>query len=141
MSVKNLKAEIKRLTVRIGADEPPISLITLTVVDGAADSMDLPDSTGHVLEYRLLGQSASFFFPFSEMNSEQAEELAQAIIQHTREIERLGRRCQVGILDMTFPYPNSIRATLPPPGVGLREHAAALYRQAIEARHEHAQAH
>lgn len=141
MSARNLKAEIKRLTVRIGGDQPSTTLIVLSTVQASSEPMDLPDTTGHVLCYRLLGQSESFFFPFSEMNSEQAIDLAQAIIRHTCQVERPGRVRQVGILDMTFPHPCSIRTCLPPPGVSLEEHAATLYQAAIEARHEHAHAH
>lgn len=140
MSSKALRAEIKRLTIRIGGDEPPATLIVLSTVH-AGGEMDLPDTTGHVLSYRLEGQAESFLFPFSEMTSDQAVEIAEAIIRHTCQIERLGRVRQVGILDMTFPYPCSIRVCLPPPGESAEAHAATLYQHALEARYERSKSH
>lgn len=141
MSYKALRAEIKRLTIRIGGDEPPATLIVLSTVHAGGECMDLPETTGHVLSYRLEGQAKSFFFPFSEMTSDQAVEIAEAIIRHTCQIERVGRVRQVGILDMTFPYPCSIRVCLPPPGASIEAHAASLYQHALEARNERTQSH
>lgn len=140
MSYKALRAEIKRLTIRIGGDEPPATLIVLSTVHDSRE-MDLPDTTGHVLSYRLKGQTESFFFPFSEMTSDQAVGIAEAIIRHTCQAERAGRVRQVGILDMTFPHPRSIRVSLPPPGASIEAHAAALYQRALEARNERTQSH
>lgn len=141
MSTKSLRAEIKRLTVRICGDEAPVTLIVLSTIRAGGEEMDLPSTTGHVLSYRLLGQSESFFFPFSEMTSEQAVDLAQAIIRYTVKTERPGRVRQIGILDMTFPCPGSIRACRPASSLSIDEHAASLYQLAIEARHEHSQPH
>ena len=141
MNARSLRSEVKRLAALVGADEEPVHLVTLTIVDASAGQMDLPDMTGHVLTYRIQGRPASFFFPFSAMNSNQAEELALAIVQHTRNTERLGRRSPAGILDMTFPAPGSITADQLPAGASVPDFASALYQQAIEARHEHTQAH
>jgi hypothetical protein len=143
MSAKTLRSEIKRLTSRIGADEPPITLITIAVVDASdsAEPMDFPGIVGHTLSYRIQGEHETFFFPFTEMNSEQAEELAQAIILYTRETERLGRLFPAGILNMTLEPDYSLRVSLPPAGVPMKQHAAELYRQVIEGRHESAQTH
>lgn len=82
MNARSLRSEVKRLAALVGADEEPVHLVTLTVVDTSAGQMDLPDDTGPVLTYRIQGHPASFFFPFSAMNSDQAEELALAIVQH-----------------------------------------------------------
>lgn len=141
MNARSLRSEVKRLAALVGADEEPVYLVTLTVVDASAGQMDLPDQTGHVLAYRIQGHPASFFFPFSAMNSDQAEELALAIIRHTRNAESLGRRSPAGLLDMTFPAPGAVVAGRLPMGASIPDYAAALYQQAIEARHEHAQAH
>ncbi|MNZ78249.1 hypothetical protein D3C78_968150 [compost metagenome] len=64
-----------------------------------------------------------------------------AIVQHARKIERLGRRSPAGLLDMTFPSPGAITAEQLPAGASIPDYAAALYQQAIEARHEYTQAH
>lgn len=141
MSARSLRSEVKRLSALIGVDEEPVHLVTLTVVDASAGQMDLPDQTGHVLAYRIQGRPASFFFPFSAMNSDQAEELSLAIIRHTRNSERLGRRSPAGLLDMTFPTPGSVIAGQLPAGASIPDYAATLYQQTIEARHEYTQAH
>lgn len=141
MNTRSLRSEVKRLAALIGANEEPVQLVTLTVVDASAGQMDLPDQTGHVLAYRIQGRPASFFFPFTAMDSDQAQELALAIVQHTRNTERLGRRSPAGLLDMTFPTPGAVMARQPPAGTSVPDYAATLYQQAIEARHEHAQAH
>ncbi|MHC6224019.1 hypothetical protein ACYU03_04465 [Pseudomonas sp. X10] len=141
MNARSLRSEVKRLAALVGADEEPVHLVTLTVVDASAGQMDFPDDTGHVLSYRVQGRPASFFFPFSAMSSAQAEELALAIVQHARKTERLGRRSPAGLLDMTFPSPGAVTAEQLPAGVSIPDYAAALYQQAIEARHEYTQAH
>ena len=140
MSAKALRAEIKRLSIRVGGDESPATLIVLSTVH-ADGEMDLPDTTGHVLSYRLENKPESFFFPFSEMTSDQAVEIAEAIIRHTCQAERVRRVRQAGILDMTFPHPCSIRVCLPPPGASIEAHAASLYERALEARNERTQSH
>jgi len=141
MNARSLRSEVKRLAALVGADEEPVHLVTLTVVDASAGHMDLPDDTGHVLTYRIQGHPASFFIPFSAMNSDQAEELALAIVQHTRNTERLGRRSPAGLLDMTFPSPGAVTAGQLPACASVPDYAATLYQQAIKARHEHAQTH
>ncbi|WP_449434315.1 hypothetical protein [Pseudomonas putida] len=141
MNARSLRSEVKRLAALIGADEVSVHLVSLTVVDASAGQMDLTDQTGHVLAYRIQGHPASFFFPFSAMSSAQAEELALAIVQHARKTERLGRRSPAGLLDMTFPSPGAVTAEQLPAGASIPDYAAALYQQAIEARHEYTQAH
>ncbi|WP_323614993.1 hypothetical protein [Pseudomonas putida] len=136
MTIKGLKSEIRRLTSRIGADEEPISMVTIAVVDASsgAESMDFPDIVGHSLSYRIQGLHETFFFPFTEMNSEQAEAIAHAIILHTRQVEKLGRLFPAGIFDMTLEQAGSRRISLPPPSTTTAEYAAEIYRQVIESR-------
>ncbi|KGK23619.1 hypothetical protein [Pseudomonas plecoglossicida] len=136
MTIRGLKSEIRRLTSRIGADEEPITMVTIAVVDASAgaSSMDFPDIVGHSLSYRILGQYETFFFPFTDMTSEQAEAIAHAIILHTRQVERLGRLFPAGIFDMTLEQAGSRRISLPPPGTTTAEYAAEIYRQVIESR-------
>jgi hypothetical protein len=136
MTIKGLKSEIRRLTSRIGADEEPISMVTIAVVDASSgsESMDFPDIVGHSLSYRIQGQYETFFFPFTDMTSEQAEAIAHAIILHTRQVERLGRLFPAGIFDMTLEQVGSRRISLPPPSTTTAEYAAEIYRQVIESR-------
>ncbi|WP_252090312.1 hypothetical protein [Pseudomonas sp. MWU13-3659] len=136
MTIKGLKSDIRRLASRIGADEEPITMVTITVLDAnsATCSMDFPDMVGHTLSYRITGHYETFFFPFTEMTSEQAEEIAHAIITHTRQVERLGRLFPAGILDMTLEPSGSHRVALPPPNTTAKEYAAEMYRQILESR-------
>ncbi len=55
MNARSLRSEVKRLAALVGADEEPVHLVTLTVVDASAGQMDFPDDTGHVLSYRVQG--------------------------------------------------------------------------------------
>lgn len=136
MTIRGLKSEIRRLTSRIGADEEPITMVTIVVVDAGdgSGSMDFPEISGHSLSYRIQGLHESFFFPFTEMSSEQAEAIAHAIILHTRQIEKLGRLYPAGIFDMTLEPAGSRRISLPPPNTSTAEYAAEIYRQVIESR-------
>ncbi|MFY1030859.1 hypothetical protein [Pseudomonas asiatica] len=136
MTIKGLKSEIRRLTSRIGADEEAVTMVTITVVNASCDagSMDFPDIVGHSLSYRIKGQYETFFFPFTEMTSEQAEEIARAIVMHTRQVEHLGRLFPAGVFDMTLEPAGSRRVVLPPPNTTAMEYAAVIYRQTLESR-------
>lgn len=139
MSLKSLKAEIKRLTEQAGIDDEAVVLIVLAVVSASGEPMDLPDTVGHVVDYRIEGKNLQLYFPLCEMASAEAEEMAKAMIVHVWAVEGKGRRGQIGIMDMCpFPRANSWRFKRPPAGVSINEYVSDQYHQIIEARHEHA---
>lgn len=139
MSLKALKAEIKRIAEKVGVDEEVAVLIVLAVVNASKTPMDLPETVGHVVDYRIAGINVSLYFPFCEMNSTEAEEMARAMILHVIDTERPGRPYQVGVMDMQpFPPVNAWQLQWPPEGTTLQNYVAAQYRQILEACHEHA---
>jgi hypothetical protein len=137
MSLKALKAEIKRIAEKIGADEEMIVLIVLAVVNCSKEPMDLPETVGHVVDYRIAGVNVPLYFPFCEMNSSEAEEMAKAMICHVISTERSGMRPQAGVMDMRpFPPVNAWMFQRLPEGASLAEHVADQYQQILEARNE-----
>ncbi|MEN2393229.1 hypothetical protein [Pseudomonas halotolerans] len=142
MSIKSLRSELQRLAQKIGAADESVLLIVLAVIRASSAELkqesDFPKAAGHQVDYRILGENVCLFFPFAEMDSDQGEELAKAIILHTRQVERPSRfSAQVGILDIRCEPPeNAWVVTLPPEGVTVEQHAAEQYRQIIEARNE-----
>lgn len=137
MSLKALKTEIKRIAEKIGADEEMIVLIVLAVVNCSKEPMDLPETVGHVVDYRVAGVNVPLYFPFCEMNSSEAEEMAKAMICHVISTERSGMRRQVGVMDMRpFPPVNAWMFQRPPEGVSLADYVADQYRQIMETRDE-----
>lgn len=144
MSIKSLKSELQRIAQKIGAADETVVLIVLAVIRANTTELkaesDFPKTAGHQVDYRIEGRNVSLFFPFAEMDSDRGEEMAKAIILHTRNIERQGRySAQVGILDMRVaPDADAWMVTWPPEGVTVAQHAAEQYRQIIEARHERA---
>jgi hypothetical protein len=138
MSLKALKAEIKRIAEKVGADEGMVVLIVLATVNCSKKSSDLPESVGHIVDYRIAGVSVPLYFPFSQMNSSEAEEMAKLMISHVISTERTGIRPQIGIME-TRPLP-PLDAWLfqrPPEGVSLAKYIAEQYQQILEARDEH----
>jgi hypothetical protein len=139
MSLKALRSEIKRISEKVGFDEEVTILIVLSVVNCNKELADLQDGVGHVVDYRVDGTNVSLYFPFAEMNSDQAEELARAMIMQVITAEKRGRSPQVGIMDMrAVPPAGAWSLALPPAGVTMAEYAADQYRQILEARHERA---
>lgn len=139
MSLKSLRSEIKRISEKIGFDEEVTILIVLAVVNCSKELVDLQDGVGHVVDYRFDGANVSLYFPFAEMSSDQAEELARAMIMQVITAEKRGRCPQVGIMDMCpVPPPGAWLLTLPPVGVTIAEYAADQYRLILEARNENA---
>ena len=138
MSLKALKAEIKRIAEKVGVDEEIVVLIVLAVVNCSKAPMDLPETVGHVVDYRIAGLNVPFYFPFCEMSSSEAEEMAKAMIFHVRAVERPGNPAQVGIMDMRpFPPPDAWQMQRPPKGTSVQEYVASQYGEIIEARIEH----
>ncbi len=133
---RRLRTEVKRLSARARIDEAPVTLIAIAVVDASntPEPMDMPEKVGHTMSYRIEGENATFFFPFSQMDSEQAEELAQAIIAHTRKTERAGRNFQVGVMDLAIASEYAIWLTAIPAGTPTNDYAADLYQQVISNR-------
>jgi hypothetical protein len=143
MSLKTLKSELDRIAQKLGAADESILMIVLAVIRATKDEMateaDFPSTAGHQIDYRIQGRSQTFFFPFAQMDSDQAEELAKALIAHTRKAERLGRFPQVGVFDLRcYPSEGAHICTWPAEGCSVEDHAAELYRLTIESRNEHA---
>lgn len=137
MSLKALKAEIKRIAEKVGADEEMVVLIVLAVVNCSKTPMDLPETVGHVVDYRIAGLNVPLYFPFCEMNSTEAEEMAKAMILHVRAVERSGNPAQVGIMDMRpFPPSGAWQLKRLAKGISLADYVAGQYRQIVEARNE-----
>lgn len=139
MSLKAMKAELRRLSAQVGLGEERELLIVLATVCTAPDEMDYPDFAGHYMSYPIEGAHQSFHFPFSKWTSEQAEDLAMNIVMHTIQTESLNRRRPPAILDMKFfSDPKALTLTPPPEGVSMAKHAADAYQKVIEVRHESA---
>jgi hypothetical protein len=142
MSIKWMRAELKRIAEKIGAEDEETVLVMLTVVDcrvGAVDGeMDYPETVGHSFNYPIQGVQAVMHFPLRTMNSSDAANLAEAFILHVRAIESLRRPAPVGVMDMR-PFPSSGAWIFPPlaDGQNIKEHVAEQYQLIIEARHEH----
>ncbi|USV99893.1 hypothetical protein KUA23_23130 [Pseudomonas pergaminensis] len=142
MSVKWMRAELKRIAEKIGADDEETVLVMLTVVDcrvnAVEEEMDYPKTVGHSFNYPVLGVQMVMHFPLCTMNSYDAANLAEAFILHVRAIERLRRPAPVGVMDMR-PFPSSGAWIFPPlaDGQNIKEHVAEQYQLIIEARHEH----
>lgn len=142
MSIKSLKAELQRIAQKIGAADETVLLIVLAVIRANVSELkteeDFPKTAGHHVDYRIQGRNVSLFFPFAEMDSDQCEQMAKAIIVHTRQVERASRNPQVGILEMRVsPAEGAWIVTWPPEGVTVEQHAAEQYRLIVEARNEH----
>lgn len=138
MSLKALKAEIKRIAEKVGTDEEMVVLIVLAVVNCSKTPTDFPEIVGHIVNYRIAGLNVPLYFPFCEMNSSEAEEMAKAMILHVRAVERPKSPAQVGIMDMCpFPPSGSWRMQRPADGVRVQEYVANQYSEIIEARIEH----
>lgn len=141
MSLRAIRAELKRLSVQLGVGEEPALLIVLATARTDPENMDYPNFAGHHMAYRIQGQYETFHFPFSSMTSEQSEDMAMQLILHTIKTESLRRRAPA-ILDMKiFTEPGAWTVTHPATGTSVADHAADLYRKVIEARHEHTQSH
>lgn len=142
MSIKWMRAELKRIAEKIGADDEETVLVMLTVVDCRVDAveeeMDYPKTVGHSFNYPVLGVQAVMHFPLCTMNSYDAANLAEAFILHVRSTESLRRPAPVGVMDMR-PFPSSGAWIFPPlaDGQNIKEHVAEQYQLIIEARHEH----
>jgi len=142
MSIKWMRAELKRIAEKIGAEDEETVLVMLTVVDCRVDSvegeMDYPETVGHSFNYPVLSVQTVMHFPLCTMNSSDAANLAEAFILHVRAIESLRRPAPVGVMDMR-PFPSSGAWIFPPlaDGLDIKNHVAERYRLIIEARHEH----
>ena len=142
MSIKWMRAELKRIAEKIGAEDEETVLVMLTVVDCSVDAveeeMDYPKTVGHSFNYPVLGVQTVMHFPLRTMNSNDAANLAEAFILHVRAIESLRRPAPVGVMDMR-PFPSSSAWIFPPlaDGQNIKEHVAEQYQLIIEARHEH----
>ncbi|MBK5407354.1 hypothetical protein JFU58_02190 [Pseudomonas sp. TH34] len=142
MSIKWMRAELKRIAEKIGADDEETVLVMLTVVDcrvdAVEDEMDYPKTVGHSFNYPVLGAQTVMHFPLCTMNSNDAANLAEAFILHVRSTESLRRPAPVGVMDMR-PFPSSGAWIFPPlaDGQNIKEHVAEQYQLIIEARHEH----
>lgn len=142
MSIKWMRAELKRIAEKIGTEDEETVLVMLTVVDCRVDAvegeMDYPDTVGHSFNYPVLGVQTVMHFPLRTMNSSDAANLAEAFILHVRAIENLRRPAPVGVMDMR-PFPSPGAWIFPPleDGQDIKNHVAEQYRLIIEARHEH----
>ncbi|AMB86663.1 hypothetical protein AWM79_15660 [Pseudomonas agarici] len=135
MSVKTLRAEIKRIAEKVGANEEMILLIVLVVANCSKTPMNLPEKVGHVVDYRIAGVSVPLYFPFCEMNSAEAEEMAKAMIAHVINAERTGYRPQVGVMDMrTFAPPGAWVLRKPADGMSLPAYVAEQYLMILGSR-------
>ncbi|WP_017475875.1 hypothetical protein [Pseudomonas sp. PAMC 26793] len=142
MSIKWMRAELKRIAEKIGTDDEETVLVMLTVVDcrvdAVEDEMDYPKTVGHSFNYPVLGVQTVMHFPLCTMNSNDAANLAEAFILHVRAIESLRRPAPVGVMDMR-PFPSPGAWIFPPLAAGqdIKDHVAKQYQLIIEARHEH----
>lgn len=142
MSIKWMRAELKRIAEKIGTEDEETVLVMLTVVDCRVDAvegeMDYPDTVGHSFNYPVLGVQTVMHFPLRSMNSSDAANLAEAFILHVRAIESLRRPAPVGVMDMR-PFPSPGARIFPPLAAGqdIKDHVAKQYQLIIEARHEH----
>ncbi|WP_213876157.1 hypothetical protein [Pseudomonas sp. dw_358] len=139
MSLRCMRAELKRIAERIGADDEDVVLILLAVVNGRKEDlsaqMGYPATAGHSLSYPVQGMPEAFYFPLHLMSSDEAARLAEAFILHVRKVERLRRPMPIGVMDMApLPY---ARATLFPPlqdGADIEAHVAEQYQEIIHSR-------
>jgi len=142
MSIKWMRAELKRIAEKIGTEDEETALVMLTVVDCRVDAvegeMDYPETVGHSFNYPVQGVQAVMHFPLRTMNSSDAANLAEAFILHVRAIERLRRPAPVGVMDMR-PFPSPGAWIFPPlaDGQDIKHHVAEQYQLIIEACHEH----
>jgi hypothetical protein len=142
MSIKWMRAELKRIAEKIGTDDEETVLVMLTVVDcrvdAVEDEMDYPKTVGHSFNYPVLGAQTVMHFPLCTMNSNDAANLAEAFILHVRAIESLRRPAPVGVMDMR-PFSSPGAWIFPPlaDGQDIKHHVAEQYQLIIEARHEH----
>lgn len=142
MSIKWMRAELKRIAGKIGTEDEETVLVMLTVVDCRVDAvegeMDYPDTVGHSFNYPVLGVQTVMHFPLRTMNSSDAANLAEAFILHVRAVESLRRPAPIGVMDMR-PFPSPGAWICPPlaDGQDINNHVAEQYRLIIEARHEH----
>lgn len=142
MSIKWMRAELKRIAEKIGTEDEETVLVMLTVVDCRVDAieeeMDYPKTVGHSFNYPVLGAQTVMHFPLCTMNSNDAANLAEAFILHVRAIESLRRPAPVGVMDMR-PFPGPGAWIFPPlaGGQDIKDHVAEQYQLIIEARHEH----
>ena len=142
MSIKWMRAELKRIAEKIGTEDEETVLVMLTVVDCRVDAveeeMDYPRTVGHSFNYPVLGVQTVMHFPLRTMNSSHAANLAEAFILHVRAIESLRRPAPVGVMDMR-PFPSSSAWIFPPlaDGQNIKDHVAEQYQLIIEARDEH----
>lgn len=142
MSIKSLKSELHRLAQMIGAADESVLLIVLAVIRASSaelkEESDFPKAAGHQVDYRIQGKNESLFFPFAAMDSDQCEEMAKALIQHARQVERPGKYgAQVGVMDIRHAPPaGAWIVTWPQEGVTVDQHAEQQYSQIIEARNE-----
>ena len=142
MSIKWMRAELKRIAEKIGADDEETVLVMLTVVDcrvdAVEDEMDYPKTVGHSFNYPVLGAQTVMHFPLCIMNSNDAANLAEAFILHVRAIESLRRPAPVGVMDMR-PFSSSGAWLFSPlaDGQDIKDHVAEQYKLIIEARDEH----
>ena len=137
MSLKALKAEIKRIADKMGIDEEMVVLIVLAVVNCSKTPMDLPETEGHLVNYRIADLNVPLYFPFCEMSSSEAEDMAKAMILHVRAVERPKGPSQVGIMDMCpFPPCGAWQLKRPAEGIRLGDYVADQYLQIVEARNE-----
>ena len=142
MSIKWMRAELKRIAEKIGTEDEETALVMLTVVDCRVDAvegeMDYPETVGHSFNYPVQGVQAVMHFPLRTMNSSDAANLAEAFILHVRAIESLRRPAPVGVMDMR-PFPSPGAWIFPPKADGqdIKKHVAEQYLQIIEASHEH----
>ncbi|MBE8591735.1 hypothetical protein IQK56_12755 [Pseudomonas sp. MAFF 301449] len=142
MSIKWMRAELKRIAEKIGNEDEETVLVMLTVVDCRVDAvegeMDYPETVGHSFNYPVLGVQTVMHFPLCTMNSYDAANLAEAFILHVRSTESLRRPAPVGVMDMR-PFPSAGAWIFPPlaDGQDIKNHVAEQYRLILEARHEH----
>lgn len=141
MSIKWMRAELKRIAEKIGTEDEETVLVMLTVVDCRVDAvegeMDYPETVGHSFNYPVRGVQTVMHFPLCTMNSYDAANLAEAFILHVRATESLRRPAPVGVMDMR-PFPSACAWIFPPlaDGQNIKEHVAEQYQLIIEARHE-----
>lgn len=139
MSIKWMRAELKRLAGEIGADDEDVVLIMLTVVNASkeeiTEKMDYPGTVGHSLSYPVHGKHQALHFPLCQMSSDDAARLAEAFILHVRKVERLRRPVPVGVMEMS-PFPAANAWSFPPaPGDSqIDAHVAGQYQKIIESR-------
>lgn len=143
MSIKWMRAELKRLAEQVGAEDEDVVLIMLAEVnvrkDEVVEQMDYPATVGHALSYPVQGKHEALHFPLHQMCSDDAAKLAEAFILYVRKVEGLRRPVPVGVMDMV-PFPQAMARLFPPlpDGADILGHVAEQYRLICEARNEDA---